>query len=57
MHDRDGAPETGIVVGLLDDGRRAWGVTNDADLVTRMVREDLAGRRAAIRPDGAFDLR
>jgi acetyl-CoA C-acetyltransferase len=57
MHDRDGAPETGIVVGLLDDGRRAWGVTNDADLVTTMVNEDLAGRRAAIRPDGAFDLR
>ena len=25
MHDRDGAPETGILAGLLDDGRRAWG--------------------------------
>jgi acetyl-CoA C-acetyltransferase len=57
MHDRDGAPETGIVVGLLDDGRRAWGVTTDADLVTTMVTEDLAGRRAGIRPDGAVDLR
>ena len=31
MHDRDGNPETGIVVGLLDDGRRAIGTTQDAD--------------------------
>lgn len=56
MHDRDGAPETGIVVGLLDDGRRAWGVTTEPGLVKAMATEDLAGTRAALRPDGAFDL-
>jgi acetyl-CoA C-acetyltransferase len=56
MHDRDGAAETGIVVGLLDDGRRAWGVTTEPGLVKAMVTEELAGRRVALRPDGSFDL-
>ena len=56
MHDRDGAPETAIVVGLLDDGRRAWGVTTEPGVVKTMTTEDLAGRSVALRPDGAFDL-
>jgi acetyl-CoA C-acetyltransferase len=56
MHDRDGAPETGILVGLLDDGRRAWGITTEPGLVKAMVTEDLAGRRVALRPDGSFDV-
>jgi len=56
MHDRDGEPETGIVVGLLDDGRRALGTTTDANTLKVLVTEDLAGRRAHIRPDGATDL-
>lgn len=56
MHDRDGSPETGIVVGILDDGRRAWGVTTEPSIVKTMVTEDLAGKRAALRPDGAFDI-
>ena len=55
MHDRDGNPETGIVVGLLDDGRRAIGTTQDADALKVLVTEDLAGRRARIAPDGATD--
>ena len=46
MHDRDGAPETGIVVGLLDDGRRARGTTTRADALKALVTEELAGRRA-----------
>lgn len=56
MHDRDGAPETGIVVGLLDDGRRALGTTSDEDALKALVTEDLDGRRAHISPDGAVDL-
>ena len=56
MHDREGAPETGIVVGLLHDGRRAWGVTTEPGLVKAMVTEDIAPARATLRPDGAFDL-
>jgi acetyl-CoA C-acetyltransferase len=56
MHDRDGSPETGIVVGLLDDGRRAWGTTTEPGPVKAMVTDDLAGRCVALRPDGAVDL-
>jgi acetyl-CoA C-acetyltransferase len=56
MHDRDGNPETGIVVGLLDDGRRALGTTTDADALKVLVTEDVAGRRARISPDGATEL-
>jgi acetyl-CoA C-acetyltransferase len=56
MHDREGAPETGILVGLLDDGRRAWGVTSEPGVVKAMSTEDLAGRHAALRPDGSFDI-
>jgi acetyl-CoA C-acetyltransferase len=56
LHDRDGNPETGIVVGLLDDGRRAIGTTQDADLLKVLVTEDIAGRRARVAPDGATEL-
>lgn len=56
MHDREGAPESGIVVGLLGDGRRAWGVTADPVTVKAMVTDDLAGRSVALSPDGSFDL-
>jgi acetyl-CoA C-acetyltransferase len=56
MHDRDGNPETGIVFGLLDDGRRAIGTTQDADALKVLVTEDLAGRRARVAPDGATEL-
>ncbi len=56
MHDRVGNPETGIVVGLLEDGRRALGTTTDADLLKVLVTEDVAGRRARILPDGATEL-
>lgn len=56
MHDREGAPETGILTGLLDDGRRAWGVSTEPGVAKQMVTEDLAGRRARLRPDGAFEI-
>ena len=53
MHDRDGDPETGIVVGFLDDGRRAIGTTQDPDRAQgarhrgprRPPRQDRARRR------------
>ena len=56
MHDRDGAPETGIVLGLLPDGRRALGTTADHDTLTMLITEDVAGRATRITPDGAVDL-
>jgi acetyl-CoA C-acetyltransferase len=56
MHDRDGQPETGIVVGLLEDGRRGLGTTRDADTLKALVTEDISSRRARITPDGAINL-
>jgi len=56
LHDREGNPETGIVVGRLDDGRRAIGTSQDADVLKALVTEDLAGRRARVAPDGATEL-
>jgi acetyl-CoA C-acetyltransferase len=56
MHDRGGEPENGIVVGLLDDGRRAIGTSQDADVLKAMVTEDLAGRRARVAADGSTEL-
>jgi len=56
MHDRDGEPETGIVMGLLDDGQRAIGNTRDPDALKVLVTEDIAGRRARVGPDGTTEL-
>jgi acetyl-CoA C-acetyltransferase len=56
MHSREGNPENGIVVGLLDDGRRAIGTSRDTDLLKVLVTEDLAGRRARVAADGTTDL-
>ncbi len=56
MHDREGQPENGIVVGLLDDGQRALATTTDADALQQLVSEDLAGQVARFRPDGGVEL-
>jgi acetyl-CoA C-acetyltransferase len=56
LHGRDGTPENGVVVGLLADGQRAWGTTQDPDQLQAMVSEELAHRKAQLRPDGTFDL-
>ena len=56
MHDRDGAPQTGILAGLLDDGRRAWGTTSDGDHLKAMLAEEIGGRRVHVHPDGEVDL-
>ena len=56
MHDRDGQPERGILACLLDDGRRAWAVTEDSDQLSTLVTDDVAGRRVKLRPDGSLDL-
>jgi acetyl-CoA C-acetyltransferase len=56
MHGRDGSPENGIVVGLLDDGRRAWATSTDADTLKAMVAEELGGRRVDVRAGSRLDL-
>jgi acetyl-CoA C-acetyltransferase len=56
MHGRDGSPESGLIVGLLADGRRAWGTTQDPAVLQTMLTEELAGRKFDVSPDGAFQL-
>lgn len=51
VHDRDGAPERGIVVALLPDGRRAWGVTSDGPATSALLGDDPIGRPCRL--DGA----
>jgi acetyl-CoA C-acetyltransferase len=50
MHNRDGEPENGIAAALLDDGRRTWGTTQDADVLKAMTVEEFIGR--PVRLDG-----
>jgi acetyl-CoA C-acetyltransferase len=52
MHDRDGQPEVGLAAVRIDDGRRAWGTTRDADTLAAMVTEEFAGRPAQLSADG-----
>lgn len=48
LHERDGAPQLGIVAALLDDGRRTWANTTDADLLQALTTQDLVGRSATV---------
>lgn len=56
MHGREGDPENGIVVGLLDDGRRAWATSTDADVLKVLLAEDMGGRRVEVRAGGELRL-
>ena len=55
MHARDGNPEQGIATCLLDDGRRAWGLSSDADVLAALGDGEWVGRRVTLSPAG--DLR
>jgi acetyl-CoA C-acetyltransferase len=52
MFDRDGAPERPIVACLLDDGRRAWGMSGDPGLASAMTDGEWVGRRVTLDGDG-----
>jgi acetyl-CoA C-acetyltransferase len=54
MHNRDGDPENGIAAVLLPDGRRAWGTTQDQEVLKRMTVEEFGGRDAHLSADGAL---
>lgn len=56
MHDRDNRPERAFVALLTDDGRRAWGTTDDADAMATMVAEEMIGRRVTRAADGVVGL-
>jgi acetyl-CoA C-acetyltransferase len=56
QHDRSGSPERAIAACLLDDGRRAWGVSADADVVAELRSgAEQIGRKVELGADG--DLR
>ena len=54
MHDRDGNPERIIASCLLDDGRRAWGDSTDADLGRVMCTDEWVGTRVTLTADGVL---
>ncbi len=56
MHGRDGNPEAAFLALLLDDGRRAWGTTTDADAMAVMVAEDMIDRVVHRSADGQIAL-
>src|SRR5262249_41660238 len=56
MHDRDGAPETGLFALLTPDGGRCWGSTNDADTLVELESSECVGRPATLDPDGTTHL-
>jgi acetyl-CoA C-acetyltransferase len=56
MHDRDGAPETGLFALLTPDGGRCWGSTNDADTLVELEATECVGRQATLDPEGTARL-
>ena len=56
MHDRDGAPNLGLVACLTTGGRRAWGATRKPDVLAAMTTEDLCGAAAHVGADGTLDF-
>jgi acetyl-CoA C-acetyltransferase len=53
QHDRDGARERVFAACLLDDGRRAWATSDDADVVAELRSgAEQIGRPVKLTPDG-----
>jgi acetyl-CoA C-acetyltransferase len=60
LHDRDGQPERGIVVGRLSEGPRFVANVSDGATLDVFVREEMVGRRGAVRAGegvNMFELR
>lgn len=55
VYDRDGAPEQGIVIGLLEDGQRFLAHTppGDVALLESMTEREFVGERGSVRHDTA----
>ena len=51
MHDGHSEPTDGILTCLMPDGRRAWGKVSDPAAAATMIKEDVVGRTAMLRPD------
>jgi acetyl-CoA C-acetyltransferase len=55
VHDRTG-PVRALFAGLLDDGRRQWGCSDDQQVMAAVMTCELAGRRAHVDDDGTVRL-
>ena len=49
-------PSAALAACLLDDGRRAWGNTDDPDVMHAMVNEEFCGRPARLRELGTIEF-
>jgi acetyl-CoA C-acetyltransferase len=56
MHDRTGAPERAIASCLLADGRRAWGVCDEAEVTESFLEGEWVGTEVTLTPSGGIDL-
>lgn len=56
MYERDGSFAGAHAALLTPDGDRCWGLSKDADLMARMVVEDLVGAPATVAADGTMSL-
>jgi acetyl-CoA C-acetyltransferase len=54
MHSREGQPEQAFVACLLDDGRRAWGTSNEPAVAKEMCESEWVGQTATL--DSAGDI-
>jgi acetyl-CoA C-acetyltransferase len=55
MHERDGSPAIGIVLGQLPDGSRTIASTNEPGLMKSMTLEEFVGRPAVVKPGGDLE--
>jgi acetyl-CoA C-acetyltransferase len=56
MHDREGAPETGMAAVLTAAGERSWGRTTDAATLRAMLSDEFVGRSGGIDAEGTLAL-
>ena len=54
MHRRDGEPEQAISTCLLDDGRRAWGLSDDSGVMAALGDGEWVGRRVNLDTAGSL---
>ena len=54
MHDRDSAPEKGIVAVATAEGTRTWAMTTDAATMASMLVDQWVGRAVDVAPDATF---
>jgi acetyl-CoA C-acetyltransferase len=55
MHDREGAPEQAIASCLLKDGRRAWGISGQAEVTHALLKGEWVGTPITLTPTGGID--